>query len=92
MMVACMEWNEAGARFVGYQRMDKVMANLRKLEAEARKLLNETGCKHVVYGRKIYDESGSVKEVRYYMVPMDDERFEEVSKLRNSMVFAVHKL
>lgn len=90
-MVACMEWNKNGARFVGYQRMDEVMANLRKLEAEARKLLNESGCKHVVYGRKIYDEVGGVKEVRYYMVPMNEKQFEEVAKLRNSLIFAVHR-
>ena len=50
----------------GQMQLCKVTEKLQKFEQAAKQLLAQTGANHVVYGRKIYDEDGKVKEVRFY--------------------------
>ena len=70
-------------------RWRDIQLNLQKFEQEAKKLLEETGADHVVYGMKIY-EDGHLKEARFYLQPMKEE-FERVAKLRGVVVYALHK-
>ena len=70
----------------------QVMDLLRQYEAEAKKLLARTGADHVLYGRKMYDEEGYLAEIRFYLLPMNDERFErDVVPLTNQLVYALHR-
>lgn len=71
-------------------RWRDIQLNLQKFEQEAKKLLEETGADHVVYGMKIY-EDGRLKEARFYLQPMNEEEFERVAKLRGVVVYALHK-
>lgn len=71
-------------------RWRDIQLNLQKFEQEAKKLLEETGADHVVYGMKIY-EDGHLKEARFYLRPMNEEEFERVAKLRGVVVYALHK-
>ena len=71
----------------------KIQENLQRFEVEARKLLAETGADHVLYGRKLYDEDGELEELRFYLMSMTDEEFEErVAPLKGQQVYAVHKM
>ena len=58
---------------------------------EAKKLLDSTGADHVLYGRKLYDKEWNLAEIRFYLLPMDDERFErDIVPLTNQLVYALH--
>lgn len=47
----------------------------------------------MVYGRKLYTEDGELEEIRFYLMPMTDEEFEDrVAPLKNQQVYAVHKM
>ena len=71
----------------------KMQENLQRFEVEARKLLAETGADHVLYGRKLYNENGELDELRFYLLPMSDEEFEERGvPLKNQQVYAIHKM
>lgn len=84
-------WPEVGTVEHGRAPYPEVMKMLRQYEVEARKLLGKTGAAHVLYGRKMYDEEGNLAEVRFYLLPMDDERFErDVVPLKNQLVYALH--
>lgn len=86
-------WPKVGPVEHGKMPRKKMQENLQRFEVEARKLLAETGADHVLYGRKLYDESGELDELRFYLMPMTDEEFEErVVPLKNQQVYAVHKM
>ena len=69
-------------------RWRDIQLNLQKFEQEAKKLLDETGADHVVYG--IY-EDGHLKEARFYLQPMSEEEFDRVASLSGVIVYALHK-
>ena len=71
-------------------RWRDIQLNLQKFEQEAKTLLDETGADHGVYGMKIY-EDGHLKEVRFYLQPMDEEEFDRVARLKGVIVYALHK-
>nr|DAY55434.1 MAG TPA: hypothetical protein [Caudoviricetes sp.] len=83
-------WGSIGRIEGGQMRWRDIQLNLQKFEREAKKLLDETGADHVVYGMKLY-EDGHLKEVRFYLQPMDEEEFDRVARLKGVMVYALHK-
>ena len=86
-------WPKVGPVEAGRMPRKKMQENLQKFEVEARKLLGETGADHVLYGRKLYDDNGELEELRFYLLPMSDEEFEErVVPLKNQQVYAIHKM
>lgn len=51
----------------------------------------------MIYATKEYDEEDEVKEVNFYMIPLDDAEFHRRVKsfqetTPKSMIYAVHKL
>lgn len=65
---------------------------LLKFELAAKKLLDETGADHVVYGIKKYDDEGEIVDIRFYLEPMNDFRFQtDVAVMQNVRVYALHK-
>lgn len=66
---------------------------LQKFEAEAIKVLKETGADHVLYGVKEYDSDGDLDTVRFYLEPMSEQEFEDrvVKNSAGMTVYAVHK-
>ena len=86
-------WSKVGPVEASRMPRKKMQENLQRFEVEARKLLAETGADHVLYGRKLYNENGELDELRFYLLPMSDEEFEErVVPLKNQQVYAVHKM
>lgn len=86
-------WTNAGMADFGKMTLEKMQENLQRFEAEAWKILHETGADHVLYARKLYDENWELEEVRFYMIPMSDKEFEErVASQNNQRVYAVHNL
>ncbi|MCB5924201.1 hypothetical protein NE584_00530 [Clostridium sp. DFI.5.61] len=83
-------WDSNGQIEGGQIRWRDIQLNLQKFEQEAKKLLDETGTDHVVYGMKIY-EDGHLKEARFYLQPMDEEEFDRVAYLKGVIVYALHK-
>lgn len=84
-------WPEVGEVEHGRAPYQEIMDLLRQYEAEAKKLLSSTSADHVLYGRKLYDKEGYLAEIRFYLLPMDDERFErDVVPLKNQLVYALH--
>lgn len=84
-------WPKVGEVERGRAPYQKVMDLLRQYETEAKKLLDTSGAEHVLYGRKLYNEEGDLKEVRFYLLPMSDERFErDVVPLANQIIYALH--
>ena len=85
------QWTASG--LVGFGRMPvkDVGQNLRKFEQEAGKIMRETGAAHVLYGVKLYDDDGDLQEVKFYLEPMDDARFEkDVASKTGVVVYALH--
>ena len=86
-------WPKVGPVEHGKMPRNKMQENLQRYEVEARKLLAETGADHVVYGRKLFADDGELEELRFYLMPMTDEEFEDrVVPLKNQQVYAVHKM
>lgn len=72
---------ETLARRTGWSRLGRwplrdVGRELQKFEAEAIKILKETGADHVLYGVKEYDSDGNLDTVRFYLEPMSEQEFE----------------
>lgn len=92
------QWDETGMVGRGEMPLRSLQNELQLFEKEARKILNKTGADHVVYGVKHYKTDDGVledelEEVRFYLQPMDDERFErDVASMKNVIVYAVHKM
>lgn len=86
-------WTDQGMVEFGKMSLEKIQENLERFDAEAWKMLYETGADHVLYARKLYDENWELEEVRFYMIPMSDKEFEERTASKNNQrVFAVHKM
>ena len=89
--------NESIYPEVGQMPLNDLERVLKEFGSEARKVLKETGADHVVYATKEYDEEDEVKEVNFYMIPLDDAEFHRRVKsfqetTPKSMIYAVHKL
>ena len=57
-------WDSNGQIEGGQIRWRDIQLNLQKFEQEAKKLLDETGTDHVVYGMKIYEDGHDVAPSR----------------------------
>jgi hypothetical protein len=77
----------------GQMPLRDVGRELQKFEAEAIKILKETGVDHVLYGVKEYDGDGDLDTVRFYLEPMSEQEFEDrvVKNSAGMTVYAVHK-
>ena len=86
------QWSEDGMIGFGQMPGESVEKNLQEFEKEAKKLLEKTGADHVLYGVKDYDETGSLEEVRFYLIAMTDEEFEkDVASKSGLTVYALHR-
>lgn len=83
------QWSDAGMVNFGQMPWRDADKYLKDFEVKAREILDESGADRVVYGVKRYDEHGVLEEVRFYLQPMDDERFEK-DTANISDVYAVH--
>lgn len=87
------QWTQQGMVGTGMMKVQEMQERLQQFEVKAREMLVNTDADHVLYGRKLYNGDGKLKELRFYMLPMSDEEFEErVAPLKNQQVYAVHKL
>lgn len=85
------QWTSEGMVNFGQMPVKDVGQNLRKFEQEAGKIMRETGAAHVLYGVKLYDDDGDLQEVKFYLEPMDDARFEkDVASKTGVVVYALH--
>ncbi|MBR3973035.1 MAG: hypothetical protein IKJ99_03675 [Oscillospiraceae bacterium] len=85
------QWESGGCIGIGQMPGREVEKNLQEFEKQAAKVLKETGADHVVYGMKLYDEDGELEEVKFYMVPIDDEKFQkDVASLSGCVIYALH--
>ena len=91
-MVKWSHWGAAGLIERGEMPRDNMQENLQKFELEASRLLKETGAAHVVYGSKLFDEAGELKEIRFYLLPVDEKEFDRISRIQQQQVYAVHKI
>lgn len=85
------QWTGEGMVNFGQIPVRDIAKYLQAFEMDAKEVLEKTGADHVLYGVKQY-EDGTLTEVRFYMIPMDDEQFEkDVANKRGVVVFALHK-
>ena len=91
-MVKWSHWGTLGLIERGEMPRSNMLKTLQEFELEARRLLGETGAAHVVYGRKLFDEAGELKEIRFYLQPMDGKEFDRISLIQRQQVYAVHKI
>ncbi len=85
------QWGEAGMITHGQMPIRDVAVNLRKFEKEAKRILNESGADHVVYGVKYYNAHGNLDRVHFYLMAVTDERFDDIALLSDVVVYALHK-
>ena len=87
------QWTASGLVGFGQMPLRDVQHELQKFEAEALKILKETGADHVLYGVKEYDSDGDLDMVRFYLEPMSEQEFEDrvVKNSAGMTVYAVHK-
>ncbi|WP_191396189.1 hypothetical protein [Flavonifractor sp. An306] len=87
------QWSAGGLVGVGQMPLYQVQQNLQRFEQMARKLLAEKDADHVLYGVKNYDDNGELEEIKFYLEPMDEERFErDVARVQGVTVYAVHRM
>jgi hypothetical protein len=79
----------ANIRQMAYKEYQAMLPEWR---AEALKQLAETGADHVIYGSRIYNEDGTVKEMNMYMIPLDDAEFYRRTNGVDDLVLAVHRM
>jgi len=87
-------WSRWAPNLVEFGQMSRadVQKHIQRFEQEAKKLMDNTGADHVLYARKIYSENERLEEVRFYLIPMTDEKFErDVVPLQHQQVYALHK-
>ena len=85
------QWTGEGMVNFGQMPVRDIAKYLQAFEMDAKEVLEKTGADHVLYCVKQY-EDGTLTEVRFYMIPMDDEQFEkDVANKRGVVVFALHK-
>ncbi len=86
------QWTSSGMVNFGQMHRSDIQKQIARFEKKAAEVLKETGADHVLYGVKRYDENGKLEEVRFYMEPMDEDRFEkDVANKKGVLVYAVHK-
>lgn len=91
--VKWMQWSKNGLINHGMMTLPEIRKMLLQFESEAKKLLHETGADHVVYGITRYDDKGEIEDVRFYLEPMNDFRFQvDVAVMQNVRVYALHKM
>lgn len=84
------QWDETGVIAYGNMSYPDAMKEMQEFELEAKKVLEETGADHVVYGSRKLTVYGW--EVNYYMIPMDDERFyKDIWRIKDRLIYALHK-
>ena len=76
----------------GQMSASKIPETLRMFELEAHNLLKNTDADHVIYGWKESDDQGRIKEVHFYMLPLNDDDFYERTKKLGGIIYALHKL
>ncbi len=85
------QWTGEGMVNFGQMPVRDIAKYLQAFEMDAKEVLEKTGADHVLYGVKQY-EGRTLTEVRFYMIPMNDEQFEkDVASKRGVVVFALHK-
>lgn len=85
------QWTSSGMVNFGQMRRADIQKQIARFEKKAREVLKETGADHVLYGVKVYDDNGKLEEVRFYMEPMDEDRFEkDVANKKGVLVYALH--
>ena len=86
------KWESGGMTQFGQMPLREVAGHLRRFAEEAKRLLENTGADHVVYGMKTYDEDGTLEHVTFYLWPMNDEEFQsDVATLKGVTIYALHK-
>lgn len=84
------QWDETGVIAYGNMSYPDAMKEMQEFELEAKKVLEETGADHVVYGSRKLTVYGW--EVNYYMIPMSDERFyKDIWRIKDRLIYALHK-
>lgn len=85
------QWTSEGMVNFGQMPVKDVDKNLREFEQEAGKIMRAIGAAHVLYGVKLYDDDGDLLEVKFYLEPMDEARFEtDVANKTGVVVYALH--
>ena len=85
------QWTGEGMVNFGQMPVRDIAKYLQAYEMDAKEVIEKTGADHVLYGVKQY-EGRTLTEVRFYMIPMNDEQFEkDVASKRGVVVFALHK-
>ncbi len=86
------QWDGNGCVNFGQMKLKDVDKNLAEFSKEARKFLEESGADHILYGAKLFDDSGELEEVKFYMTAMTDEQFEsEAANKKGVMIYAHHR-
>ena len=87
------QWDQNGRIAHGELPLPYLEEHLKVFCREAKKLMERVNADHVLYGMKKYDGNGDLKEVRFYMQPMDEATFHErTATLTDAVVYALHKL
>jgi len=85
------QWGDGGMLAFGQMPVKEVDRWLREFGDRAKEIMDSTGADHVVYGMKLYDDDGSLEEVKFYLYEMGDEEFyKDVSTLKGCTIYALH--
>lgn len=84
-------WTDAGMVEFGQGPLNKLEESIREFEQKAKRVLEETGADHVVYAVKHYGNDEGLEEIRFYMIPMTDEKFQKDAASQTGIrVYAIH--
>lgn len=86
------QWDATEGRVAkGQMPLATAVKQMHQFGMAAKLLLESTNVDHVLYGLMIYD-GDDVSAVQFYMNPMNDKEFDKnCGRIRNAMVYAVHR-
>lgn len=88
------QWDKSdGMVGCGFNEYNTLMQWMRELGKDAKNCIKHYDAKHAVYGRKIFNESDELDEIRFYCnaYVSDDELEEIVTNHPHDLFFVVHK-
>lgn len=90
--ISWQRWSADGLLQYGQMSRKNVQSNLDIFRRKALEILQQTGADHVLYAVKHYNEDDELNLVKFYLEPMDDERYDrDVASASGVVVYAVHK-
>lgn len=92
-MIPYQEWLDGRIISQGEAEISKLQSWIRDRGKSALEYIRQKNIQedHFIYAVKFYNLDGELSKVKFYGMALNDVNFDEVSTIRNCVVYALHK-